>query len=484
MPVNYPIINDTPPWTQSFAGINQTIFPTTWSANEASDILVYSRLPSLYGNDILDLVDSSLYNVAFIGDENIVQVTFLTAPLQGNVITITRNVPADWLNNYTNTNFTSSMLNSDFDTLTFVDQQNNLFWEQIAPRYNVSASPQRQNQTTGLGGDLVLPVLQANQFWVKNSANTAFIPGELTQSGDFPTTGNFVVYGPEPDLVDAFNLGDLSSGVLAQTVADDFATPYIVTPVANALMINDGVNDPKFSNNITFPVTFDTLTVNTLTLTNPHIVGAGGLVSFQVLTTGIAATYTKPAGIKSILSELVGAGGGGGGSIGTPSNYSSAGGGGAGGYTRLWIPNAASTYTYTIGTGGAGGLAGTNPGQDGGTTTFSASSLQATGGKGALGAGSSAVTSGGPGAGGAGGIGTNGIINTSGQPGSPSINVLGSVLSGNGGSSFFGGGAVSSGTTGNNASAYGSGGSGASSTTVSHAGGAGSDGVIVVWEFC
>lgn len=117
--------------------------------------------------------------------------------------------------------------------------------------------------------------------------------------------------------------------------------------------------------------------------------------------------------------------------------------------------------------------------------TFSASSLQATGGSGGTGGITStvtAITS----LGGAGGIGSNGDFNSGGAPGIYGFcDGSGTNVSGNGGSSHYGGGALGalSTVTGIAASNYGSGGSGGSSTTVSRAGGAGTAGLIVVWEF-
>jgi hypothetical protein len=220
-----------------------------------------------------------------------------------------------------------------------------------------------------------------------------------------------------------------------------------------------------------------------LTLTNPHIAGAGGLVSFQVFTSGTAATYTRPAGITSIYVEVVGGGGGGGGSTGGGASVSCGASGGAGGYASLWVPSAASSYTYTVGAAGTAGTSGGGTGGTGGTTTFSASSLQATGGVGGNGMG--AITTVARAIGGNGGVGSNGTINTAGEAGGSSFAVGGGVIGGNGGSSHYGGGGnqpnLGAGAVGGN---YGSGGSGGASTTVSAAGGAGSAGLIVVWEFC
>lgn len=221
------------------------------------------------------------------------------------------------------------------------------------------------------------------------------------------------------------------------------------------------------------------------TWVNP-LTGAGGLKSFQVFTSGTALTYTRPAGITSILVEVIGGGGGGGGSAGAGSSFGAAGGGAGGGYARLFVASAASSYTYTVGAGGAGGTAGANNGTTGGTTTFSASSLQATGGAGGSGASAVAIGAVQFQMGGAGGVGTNGNINSSGAPGTIGMTVLGNLASGAGGSSIYGGAGTSIANTtgaGNNAGNYGSGGSGAATTTVSLAGGNGSAGLIIVWEF-
>ena len=217
---------------------------------------------------------------------------------------------------------------------------------------------------------------------------------------------------------------------------------------------------------------------------SPATSGTGGLKSFQIFTTGTAQTYTKPAGVTSILVEVVGGGGGGGGSTGNTGTCSAGGGGGGGGYARLYVASAASTYTYTVGAvGSAGGGGGT--GGTGGTTTFSASSLQATGGVGGNGAGALVNAQASAASGGTGGVGSNGDINVQGQPGNPGLMLLGNPSTGGGGESHYGGGGRSTTATGNGSAGgnYGSGGSGGGSTSSSASGGTGSAGLIVVWEF-
>ncbi len=298
-----------------------------------------------------------------------------------------------------------------------------------------------------------------NQFNIKN-----------TQTGFGPTLS---VTGTDADI----SIGYLTKGAgihLFETTSNIGIS--MLTGTAYQHQTNFAFANTSANRTVTFPDADGTVA---------FAAGAGGLKSFQVFTSGTAQTYTRPAGITSILVEVVGGGGGGGGSTGGVAAVSVGGGGASGGYARLWVASASSSYTYTVGAGGAGGTAGANTGSTGGTTTFNASSLQATGGAG--GGGMTAVT-GGSGLrsiGGVAGVGTNGNINSAGKPGIDGFAAVSATTGGTGGSSIYGGGAVAQNatTTGNAASAYGSGGSGGLSLTVSSAGGAGSAGVIIVWEF-
>jgi RHS repeat-associated protein len=98
-----------------------------------------------------------------------------------------------------------------------------------------------------------------------------------------------------------------------------------------------------------------------------------------VLTSG--SSWTPPAGVTSFKVWAVGGGGGGGGS-GTGDGFS-AGGGGAGGAVYKTFSVSSGTLTYTLGTGGKGGVY-TAGGSAGGTTTitYGGMTLTATGGGG------------------------------------------------------------------------------------------------------
>ncbi len=295
----------------------------------------------------------------------------------------------------------------------------------------------------------------------------------------------------------SFNQGDLIYASAANTL-----TALAKNASATRYVSNTGTsNDPAWaqvdlSNGVTGNLPVTNLNSGTSasattfwrgdgTWGTPAGSSAGELRSFQVFTSGTAATYTRPAGINSILVEIVGGGGGGGGSAGAASSSAAGAGGGAGGYARLWVPVASATYTYTVGGGGAGATAGNNTGTTGTTSTFSASSLQATGGAGGSGMAATLSTGAAATAGGLGGVGSNGTINCNGAPGIGGYMALGNPLSGNGGSSLYGGGGLGRISPGAGAAAvdYGSGGAGALSTTVNAAGGNGSGGLIVVWEY-
>ncbi len=220
----------------------------------------------------------------------------------------------------------------------------------------------------------------------------------------------------------------------------------------------------------------------------------GNLLSFQIFTSGTAQTYTRPAGITSILVECLGGGGGGGGAGGALTFQNAAGGGASGAYCRKWIASAAATYTYTVGAAGAAGAAANGVGGNGGDTTFS--TLTAPGGDGGnAGFAAQAISTGvlvisGPGTPHA---ASGGDINITGSYGGYGMGFgANNTLSGFGaaaplyGSSILGADVPNAtAAAGNNGLGYGSGGSGGATLNVATnaAGGTGSAGLIIVWEF-
>ncbi|WP_353641312.1 hypothetical protein [Mesorhizobium sp. WSM2239] len=207
------------------------------------------------------------------------------------------------------------------------------------------------------------------------------------------------------------------------------------------------------------------------------------LGSRQIFTT--SGTWTKPAGCRAVMIEIVGGGGGGGGAADSTTGNACAGGGGGGQYGKKWITSAlGATETVTRGAGGAGGLAGNNNGSAGTASSFG-SHASVNGGSG--GTGSSASTGTLLNTGGAGGTGGTGSdFQIRGGAGGPGIVSAGlRIPTGSGGETVLGsrvGQPTNNiGTAGQN---YGGGGSGAvGAAAAARAGGNGADGIVIVWEY-
>jgi hypothetical protein len=246
-------INDVIPKTQITATGGQTVFTTTWTANAASDVVVYARTSAQEPDDLTQLVSSANYTVAFVGGSETVEITFLAGRAAGDVITITRDTPADRLNLYTNTNFTPSMLNQDVGILTLVDQQAQLYNEQVAPHYNVSATPDLGDPITGEGGDIYLPVLEANQVWVKNDANTAIEAYDVPSGGGLaPKDATYILqtpWSPGTELPNSQPLSPLATGFMSSVTATGVVSTRTLQGTANQIDVTNGTGtgNPVFS---------------------------------------------------------------------------------------------------------------------------------------------------------------------------------------------------------------------------------------------
>lgn len=230
-----------------------------------------------------------------------------------------------------------------------------------------------------------------------------------------------------------------------------------------------------------------TYTIGTTTLTKVPVTE----IVTQVFTA--TGTYTPTTGMQYCLIEVLGGGGAGGGTPTASGASAAAGsGGGSGGYSRAVFSAATigSSQAVTIGAGGTGVLnANGNPG----VASSVGALISANGGSGGIVSGAvsaSGSIQGAPGA----TVPAGTFTKFPGNPGFGSAIYIGGngCLSGTGGSSFFGGGAVnaeavSSQSTGISAVANsGSGGSGSAIyaiTGTTAAGGAGGSGIVIVTEY-
>nr|WP_282872961.1 hypothetical protein [Escherichia coli] len=201
----------------------------------------------------------------------------------------------------------------------------------------------------------------------------------------------------------------------------------------------------------------------------------GRLVNTLVFTS--SGTYTPTPGIKRIRVTITGGGGGGGGCKAYSSSETFFGaGGGAGGTIISIMTPTQNSYPVTIGAGGAGGVSATN-GTSGGNSVFA--SLIAPGG---AGGGKVGVTNTN---GGNGGVPSTGDIRiTGGHGGDGQSGNIG--VSGEGGTSHWGGGGRAGAGGGVIGKAYGSGGGGAYDagySGTSMTGGKGASGICIIEEF-
>lgn len=234
------IINDVPPYTQALAILNQTVYGTNWTANFASDVVVYNTPFESQPNDATQILSyPSQYSVAFIGDQLQVQVTLVTPSAAGDIVTITRQTPADRENLYSNTNFTPSMLNNDFGILTLVDQQAQLVDQFIGPRYNYSATI--NGNMYGGTVDTILPILGENQGWVKNSNNTAIIPYTFPSSGLAPAGDTYVtVLNESATLPNSLGLINVGDGILINDIEGSTLLARSITGTAEQTTVTNG----------------------------------------------------------------------------------------------------------------------------------------------------------------------------------------------------------------------------------------------------
>ena len=494
MSTSQQIINDIEPRSQYVSTNGQTVFNTTWTADSASDIDVYAHADGVEADDATQLVSTTEYNVTFVGTYETVRVTFTTGRVLDDIITIVRNTPSTRDNLYTNTNFTPSMLNQDFGVRTLVEQQNQMYNLDFAPHYNLSCT---YTDNSNLNIDIILPILGENQFWVKNLLNTKIIASDLPGPDDLPITGPFITYTESASLANAFDMGLLDDGIVAQTVTASAATPYVLDiplTVDNGgtgassftafSVLTGGVTATDAITNVSGVGTTGQILTSNGAGTLPTWEAANQVVTIVITTYGTDTTYTKPSNLAYLSIECVGGGGGGGGSTNSAgSGHLISGGGGGGTYSRS-LYNAddiGATEAVTIGALGTGGTAGAT-GSDGGETSFGALCVSP--------GGSAGTNSPVPGQGGLGGTGN--IVSGPGMPGlggmASSINTTQYAMGG-GASTLWGAGGNPSvaGTTltGKPAGGYGAGGGGGCSSNAGGAtsGGDAAPGRIIIIEY-
>lgn len=247
------IINDIAPRNQFIATNLQTVFDASFTADIATDVTVYARATGVAADDVAQVIAAVDYTVTFVGAERIVRVTFNVGRTTADIVTISRETPTNRMNLYTATNFTPVMLNQDFEVTTLTQQQNKLFRDKIGPQYNVSASLGLENIATYAGAtaqtDLILPFLEPDFGWTKNTAGSEIVATSIPSQGAAPNDATYITQTPDSFLTNEQALSSLTTGFMSSTTATGVVATRTLTGTGNEIDITNGngSGDPTFS---------------------------------------------------------------------------------------------------------------------------------------------------------------------------------------------------------------------------------------------
>jgi hypothetical protein len=341
-----------------------------------------------------------------------------------------------------------------------------------------------------------------NVLKVRNADNDAWITvGQLNQTAD---TFNLAIAqggtGASTDSGARTNLGLGSiatqaannvtitggsiTGITDITVADGGTGRSSLT--AENVLLGDGTNAVKF---VAPGTNGNVLQSNGTTWTSAalSIPAAYAGVNAQVFTAN--GTFTIPTGITRVKVTVVGGGGGSGGTF-SACIPGISGGGGGGGTAIKWLTSLTpgNTLSVTVGAGGTAGAATPGNGGAGGNSSVASGTQSITtitgNGGGASNSANQTISNGG-----AGGTATNGDTNIPGLRGKRQLSTPSGVIGGDGGSSLFGfGGLTSAQTDGTSGvgiagSGYGGGAGGSASNSGQSLGGAAGSAGVVIFEW-
>ncbi len=180
-------ITDTIPRIRYTAAAAQVNFVIPFVFFALTDPAVYLT-PA--GQNPNDYTQQLIYvtNYTVVQNVNYTGIMMLNVPANaGDIITIVRAMPDQRLNYYLpGGSFTADSVNTDFESEILMIQQNQMYDKNISPHYNLSANPLMPN----INGtqDVILPVLTANQTWVKDPTNNFITAIELGNGGAVVTT--------------------------------------------------------------------------------------------------------------------------------------------------------------------------------------------------------------------------------------------------------------------------------------------------------
>jgi hypothetical protein len=222
------------PFDQYSATSGQTVFNYTFEIVEESDLLVYQRADGSDPDDAADLLTlTTEYTVTGVGNENGGTIVLVSGATTDDIITIKQNVPVE-----RDTSFTpggvlrAENLNIEYDNLTLIAQLTRFNEENRMLSYYNSAV------VTPIV-DTIIPVLGANQTWVKNAAGDEIIVADFPESGAAPKDETYIVQVADAGVPNAQAIGDLASGILIGTTTTGVILSRTLTGTTNQIGITN-----------------------------------------------------------------------------------------------------------------------------------------------------------------------------------------------------------------------------------------------------
>lgn len=278
-------ITDVVPRVQYNALGGQTAYTVPFVFFVPTDLAVYVTPSGATPNDFLQILT---YNTQYTVTQNTNftgTVTLNTPSNTNDTVTIVRAQPDQRLNYYLQgAQFTADEVNTDFEQDVLMIQQNKMYDINVGVHYNLSANPLLPN----INGtqDTILPVLQANEIWIKDPTNNFITTTTVTQVGSTIAL-SFTITITQPNH--GFNVGDVVyfNGVIyVLAMADTVGDAEVIGIVTGVINTN------------TFQLTFGGL-ITALTGLTP-----GGVYFLSDVTPGLL-TLTPPSTIGHIEKPLL-----------------------------------------------------------------------------------------------------------------------------------------------------------------------------------
>jgi hypothetical protein len=244
--------------TQSVASGGQTVFTYGFEIEDQDYIKVYQRAAAAEPDDSADLLTiTTEYTVTGVGGTNGGTIVLVSGATAGDIITCEASPP-----DARDTSFTpagtikAENLNTEFDNLILLFQRVLTEMEQRGLLYPASA--------VIADADLILPILEAEQTWVKNAGDTAIVAADFPADGAASKIDTYVTMTDETaNEPNSYPLSVIGSGLMVNRVSGTTIAVRTLTGTSNQI---DVANGTGVSGNPTVSIT-----------SNPVVPGTAGM---------------------------------------------------------------------------------------------------------------------------------------------------------------------------------------------------------------